>query len=280
MLQKLADNSLRFTIVTSAGTSDLIVATAAYGWRPADWVHIILRWDDSLLLANQQQLYINGIAPPHTDPVVDYDSALLATATHFYLGNITNGDGSFGAGIYDEVYSDSLSAADPTTGILAHGGLTTSPIEFFGSPTNNATLSLSVVNGTRQGEYLYPGADARFRGLNVVLAIAGAGTASLQWQYWNGTAWANLEAVAGFGDTTNDLKRNGNVFWTADPWTWSPSSIAGAPDLYFVRAYVASGSYTTNPVESRITTDILLFQNCADVTTNSRFIFTPPVPPR
>ena len=114
----------------------------------------------------------------------------------------------------------------------------------------------------------------------MVLATAGAGTASLQWQFWNGTAWADLEAVDGFADTTNDLKRNGNVFWTADPATWSPSSVAGAPDLYFVRAYVASGSYTTNPVESRITTDILLFQNCADVTTNSRFIFTPPLPDR
>ena len=36
-----------------------------------------------------------------------------------------------------------------------------SPLEFFGSPTNNAILSLSVVNGTRQGEYLYFGADSR-----------------------------------------------------------------------------------------------------------------------
>ena len=134
-----------------------------------------------------------------------------------------------------------------------------------------------MVNGTRQGEYLYLASDSRFRGLNVVLATAGAGTANLQWQFWNGTAWADLEAVAGFTDTTNNLKRNGNISWTADPPSWSPSSLAGGPDLYYVRAYVTSGSYTTSPVESRITTDILLFQYCGDVTTNSNFVFAPPV---
>ena len=279
LLQKLANNTLHFTIVTSAGTSDLVVAAAAYSWRAADWVHIILEWNDSLSLANQQQLYVNGLQPAHTDPIVDYNSALLTLDTDFYLGNISGiGSASYADGIYDEVYSYSLSAQDASSGILAHGGLTSSPLEFLASPSNNATLSLDAVNGTRQGEYLYLAADSRFRGLNVVLATAGAGTANLQWQFWNGTAWADLEAVAGFADSTNNLKLNGNIFWTVDPAGWSPSSLAGGPDLYYVRAYVASGSYAPSPVESRITTDILLFQNCGDVTTNSNFVFAAPVP--
>ena len=277
VLQKLADNTLHFTIVTSAGTSDLVLAAAAYGWRAFDWVHILMQWDDSFSLANQQKLYVNGLQPAHTDPVVDYNSALLTLDTDFYVGNLLNGDGSFAAGIFDEVYSYSVSAYDPSAGVLAHGGLTSSPVELLASSSNNATLSLGVVNGTRQGEYLYLASDSRFRGLNVVLATAGAGTANLQWQFWNGTAWADLEAVAGFTDTTNNLKRNGYISWTADPPSWSPSSLAGGPDLYYVRAYVTSGSYTTSPVESRITTDILLFQYCGDVTTNSHFVFAPPV---
>jgi hypothetical protein len=276
LIQKLTDDTLRFTIVTTGGTSDLVVAPTAYSWRAYDWVNIIISWDDSLSLANQQRLYINGLEPAHTDPTVDYNSALLTPDTDFYLGNISNiGSGAYADGIFDEVYSYSLSARDPSSGILAHGGLTTNPLEFLASPSNNATLSLNVVNGTRQGEYLYIGSDSRFRGLNVVLATAGAGTANLQWQFWNGTAWANLEAVTGFTDTTSNLTRNGNVFWTADPPGWSPSSSAGGPDLYYVRAYVASGSYTTNPVESRITTDVLLFQYCRDVSTNANFVFGP-----
>ncbi len=201
VLQKLADNTLHFSIVTSAGTSDLVLAAAAYGWRAFDWVHILMQWDDSFSLANQQKLYVNGLQPAHTDPVVDYNSALLTLDTDFYVGNLLNGDGSFAAGIFDEVYSYSVSAYDPSAGVLAHGGLTSSPVELLASSSNNATLSLGVVNGTRQGEYLYLASDSRFRGLNVVLATAGAGTANLQWQFWNGTAWADLEAVAGFTDS-------------------------------------------------------------------------------
>ncbi len=143
--------------------------------------------------------------------------------TDFYLGNISGiGSATFSQGIYDEVYAYSLSALDPSQGILAHGGLAASPVEFLASPGNDATLSLDVVNGTRQGEYLYVASDSRFRGLNVVLATAGVGTVNLQWQFWNGTAWADLEAVTGFTDTTNNLKRNGNIFWTADPRELEP----------------------------------------------------------
>jgi hypothetical protein len=192
LLQKLADNSLHFTIVTSAGTSDLVVAAADYGWRAADWVHIIIEWDDAFSLANQQRLYINGREPIHTDPTVDYNSGLLTPDTDFYLGNISGiGSATFSEGIYDEVYAYSLSAQDTSAGILAHAGQSASPVEFLASPSNNATLSLSVVNATRQGEYLYVAADSRFRGLNVVLATAGVGTANLQWQFWNGTAWTD-----------------------------------------------------------------------------------------
>ena len=112
LLQKLADNSLHFTIVTSGGTSDLVVTATAYGWRAYDRVHIIIQWDDSWSVADQQQLYVNGARPANTDSTVDYDSALLTPDPAFYLGNINNGNGTFAAGIYDEAHSDSLSAQD------------------------------------------------------------------------------------------------------------------------------------------------------------------------
>ena len=75
--------------MTSAGTSDLVVTAANYGWRAGDWVHIIMQWDDSFSLANQQQLYVNGLQPAHTDPTVGYNSALLTLDTDFYVGNIS-----------------------------------------------------------------------------------------------------------------------------------------------------------------------------------------------
>ena len=275
LLQKLTDNTLHFSIVTSAGTSDLVVAAADYAWRAADWVHIVIQWDDAVSLANQQKLYINGREPVHTDPLVDYNSGLLTPAAEFQIGNINNANAAFAAGRYDEAYAYSFSALDPSQGLLAHGGLTASPLEFLASSSNNATLSLSVVGGTRQGEYLFLGTDSLFHGLNVVARHRRDGNGrTSQWQFWDGTAWADLEAVTGFTDTTNNLKRNGNISWTSDPAGWSPSSLAGGPDLYYIRAYVASGSYTQSPIESRITTDILLFQYCGDITAASQtFVF-------
>jgi hypothetical protein len=117
--------------------------------------------------------------------------------------------------------------------------------------------------------------------LNVVLATAGAGTSpNLQWQFWNGTAWANLESGFGFVDQTNNLTRTGTIYWTADPTGWSPYSVNGGPDLFYVRAHLASGDYSAqSPVERVVKTDILLFQYCGDITLDAQtFVFTPPTP--
>ena len=139
------------------------------------------------------------------------------------------------------------------------------------------------MDARRRGRYLYAGADAKFHGLNVLLATSGVSamaSGTLVWQYWNGTGWADLESVTGFGDTTNDLRKPGNLYWTADPAGWSPYSVNGGPDLYYVRAYLPTGaSYSPAPVEYKITTDILLFQYCGDVTAAAQtFVFAAPAP--
>jgi hypothetical protein len=102
----------------------------------------------------------------------------------------------------------------------------------------------------------------------------------LQWQFWNGTAWANLESMAGFTDETANLTQpDGTIYWTADMSGWSPYSVNGGPDLYYVRVYLASGSYTTPPTEGIVKTDILLFQYCGDITLNAQtFVFARPTP--
>ncbi|HSD66358.1 MAG TPA: fibronectin type III domain-containing protein, partial [Vicinamibacteria bacterium] len=113
------------------------------------------------------------------------------------------------------------------------------------------------------------------------MLTAGAGTGlDLQWQYWNGTAWANLESVGGFTDETNHFTKNGSIYWS-DPSGWAPYSQRAGPDLYYVRAHLpaTSGSYTRFPRESRITTDILLFQYCGDISAaGQEFRFAAPVP--
>ena len=168
-------------------------------------------------------------------------------------------------------------AACATSTARANGGLA-GATEFLAdaSPARNFTLDLSGTN------HLYFGSDSRFRGLNVLLATAGAGTGlDLQWDYWNGATWASLEGVAGFTDQTANFTRGGTVFWTADPGSWAKRTLVAGDSLplFWVRVSRVAGSYTTNPVEAQIKTDILLFQYCGDVTVDfETFTFFAPVP--
>ncbi len=260
-------NSLNFIITANGATSQLTVSATNYSWRAYDWVHIRMEWDDSAPLATQQRLFLNGIEPVlHTDPTVDYVSANLSLAASFRVGSYRNGAAD-AAGLYDEVYSFGGSSATPAA--LARGGLTTDASEYLADGGRNFTLSFAGVDATRRGEYLYVGSDAKFHGLNVALATNGASAmapGTMLWEYWNGTGWADLELVAGFGDTTNDFRKPGNVYWTADPGGWSPYSVSGGPDLYYVRVHLPAGAtYATPPQEYMIKTDILLLQYCGDV---------------
>ena len=167
---------------------------------------------------------------------------------------------------------------------LAHGGLLSDAREYLRSatPARNFQYAFAPVDTTRRGRYAYFGSDSKWSGLNVYLAVRGAsaGALDLQWQFWNGTTWANLESGYGFTDPTANLTANGSIYWTGDPASWKPYSVDGGPDLYYVRAYLTntSAAYTTPPTESEITADILLFQYCSDVTAaNQEFRFLAPV---
>ncbi|HEY7697256.1 MAG TPA: hypothetical protein VIE88_02520, partial [Vicinamibacteria bacterium] len=167
---------------------------------------------------------------------------------------------------------------------FAYGGLTSSADEFLAdpSPARNLALMNLPVDGSLRGQYLYFGVDSQFRGLNVGLSQVGTGVGDgdLVWEYWNGTAWANLESVGGFTDQTRSFKSTGSVFWQ-DPPTWSLYSVNGGPDLYYVRIHLdpASSGYTQIPVEALIKTDILLLQYCGDITAaNREFVIPPPLP--
>ena len=125
-------------------------------------------------------------------------------------------------GILDEVsiYGGLELGGYDTNTPLADGGLTSDANEYLGDGAKNLSMVLSPVSGVRAGSYFYFGTDSKFRGLNVALQTPGAWTTTpgnLAWEYWNGTAWGNLEVTAGFADSTDQLTRNGTVSWTADP---------------------------------------------------------------
>jgi len=273
VLEKLdTDDSLHLVFRFGGSTSGVQVAAADYRWRAGDWVHFRLQWDDSAPPATQLEIFLNGAKPLQTASGVDYNSAFLVLPPdqQFRFGNI-DGDVNFSAGIYDELWvydGNPTPATSPRA--LANGGLTGTN-EYLATGGQNLALTFTAVDGDRQGSYFLIGADSKFRGLSVSLAVKGVSLmapGTLYWEYWNGVAWDTLEAGTGFVDQTNDFRQSGSVFWTLDPGGWAPYSIGGGPDLYYVRVRLSSGaSYSTPPTENVIKTDILLFQSCNDVTT-------------
>ena len=282
MLQKTVANNLEFRIFASSTTSNCSVAAGTL-WVANQWVHLRIEWDDTAALASQQAVFLNG-ANLNCVPTFDYNSGNLVLGANrdFIFGDADNTDGENGTGVFDEVHIYGGSAAAPQP--LAHGGLTSDTREYLRSatPARNFQYAFAPVDTTRRGRYAYFGSDSKWSGLNVYLSVPGssAGALDLQWQFWNGTTWTTLESGFSFTDPTAHLTANGSIYWTGDPAGWKPSSVNGGPDLYYVRAYLtnASAAYTTPPTESEITTDLLLFQYCGDVTAaNQEFTFAAPV---
>jgi len=267
-------NGLRFRIVSLGNVSEIVAAAGSYGWRANEWVHLRFEWDDALPVPTQLKIFVNGVEPNPGGSTGLYLAASNVSA-NFQIGRRTPQAGS--PGIYDEIRVYGGTSSTPAR--IAHGGLTASPEEYLADAARNFTIDLDPLDGARRGNYLYFGADSKFRGLNVELATPGSGLVDLQWEYWDDTGWANLEAAFGFVDQTSHLSQSGTVYWTGDPFNWTEYSVDGGPELFFVRARVASGAYTSYPVERLIKTDILLFQYCANVTAAAqRFDFAVPVP--
>jgi hypothetical protein len=271
-------NALTVEVSDSGGTfRGIEIPVTNYTWKAGDWIHLAMDWDSTGPTDNVN-LYMNGVelvplSPNNTPFTMEAENP----AGVLRLGNKAVGPGFWNAdGVLDEftIY-DSPAAVTQ----LADGGLSSSSAEYLNRGNNNFPLAFAALNVARQGQYVQFGSDSRFRGLNVALATAGVGSGlNLFWEYWNGSNWANLEAVAGFTDQTAHLTANGTVYWTADPTGWAPYSVNGGPDLFYVRASLASGTYSTPPSEGVIRTDILLFKDCGVLTSDAQ-IYNFAVPP-
>lgn len=284
VFEKTAANELLFTTQNTGGggLASVRIASADFSWRANDWVHLRTVWNATAPAGERLRVFVNGVEPAHVDMGL-YSSIGMNSGNTFY-GSCGGGICPFGPmananGIIDEIHQ----YGDGGTMPIANGGLVSDANEYLADTAKNFQLGFTPLAAGRRGAYLYLGADSKFRGLNVVLATAGTGVAAgaLEWQYWNGTGWASLEAVAGFNDQTSSLTQaNGTIFWSSDPGGWSAYSVSGGPDLFYLRTYLTLGSYATAPVEALIKTDILLFQYQGDVTASARtFDFTLPMPP-
>jgi hypothetical protein len=282
VFEKTTADTLRFSIVvdasnpscTAGGTTySVTVPAAQFAWQPGQWIHLKTSWRSSG--GGLLEIYVNGILKGQS---IGY-SAVGVTHGQTHFGGcpgagtcpLVGGD-AHADGVLDE---PTIYVGFPNPNKLAVGGLTASPDEYLADPAKNWGLNFLAIDAGRRGSYFYLGADSKFRGLNVALAQAGTGVAAsdLDWEYWNGGSWANLETTPGFDDETDSFTKDGTVLWTGDPAGWSVYSVDGSAALYYVRVHLKAGvSYTFVPTEGLIKTDILLLSLCDDITLSNQTI--------
>ena len=279
ILERTTANELKLTINNNGGVSaSSTILAANYSWRANDWVHLRTAWKNTGLAVDRVKIYVNGVAPTQTiagawDGIgMNHGPTLFGGCS----GPCPGAGNGHANGIIDEPH---IFVSADTPSLAAYGGLLGNAGEYFADPARSFGLNFGVVDASKRGRYLFIGADSKFLGLNVALSTLGVGVVDLKWEFWNGATWADLESGFGFIDQTNHLTANGTIYWTGDPFGWSPYSLGGEPDLYYVRASMVSGAYTQTPFEGLIKTDILLFQYCSDITVNAQtFSFAVPIP--
>ncbi len=266
--RKTSGNTLEFLIDEGASTYTESISSANYSWGFLDTVHIRLEWDDSASTTeDEMKIYINGRLPTSTD-ASGFTGANVSPGTTFRLGNSADSGGTHCNCLIDEFKIYDFNGSGDQVG-LAKVGAGGGGGDYFYNPNNNLTLSFAPVDAGNRGEYLYLGADAKVNGYNFDLATNGVGSSlNLDWEYWNGVAWTSLESIVGFTDTTSNLTQSGTVYWTAPPTNWRPYAMNSKNEFYYIRASLnaASGTYTTSPVENRITTTTLYIRS--DTTLN------------
>lgn len=153
---------------------------------------------------------------------------------------------------------------------IADGGDTADSDEFLADSTDNRNFGDATYNwgdNVSGTDYLYFGRADRFSGLNIALATLGQGSAQVTWQYCSANSdqatscdtWSNLTVSESQPGVANFTTSGSFTYTPPHNWVRSTEN-SGRQGLYFIRAFVSSGSYSTYPVESVIKSDILAFQ--------------------
>jgi len=168
---------------------------------------------------------------------------------------------------------------------LSDGGDNDDADEYLNDTTNDWDFGDGTYTfGDSSSDYFYLGSHDQFTGVNLDLSTVGSGSSPvITWQYCSSNAdtstacdsWSSLSESDTDAGASN-MTASGN-FYFADPAGWVASTEnSGRGALWWIRGYVSSGSFTTEPVENFIRTDILLLQYLSDISSdNQTFVMVP-----
>jgi len=165
-----------------------------------------------------------------------------------------NYEGAFGAGL--DVITRCRNQGFPTAGIAYDQGNITFTDE---TTANNSTTidDITLLPNLRSiDDAYYWGHSETFNQLKLDISqAAGAGVASLTWEYWNGSAWT---AVTNLVDGTNEYQNSGPnvVSWDA-PSGWSTTTVNSQGPYYYIRARQdALSGLGTQPLGRKVKLDV------------------------
>ena len=183
---------------------------------------------------------------------------------------ILNSSYTYNAGLKPFSDADFFDDSLATYTQLAVGGNDADSNEYLNDATNDYTIAFAA------SDFLYLGSDDPFTGVNVDLATLGSGASpDVTWQYCSANTdtatacdtWSSL-TVTDTDSGANDFTASGNFYFTEPSWVLA--TVNSGPSLYYIRGSLTSGSYSTNPVENTIRTDIAVFQYLDNLSSNSQ----------
>jgi hypothetical protein len=145
------------------------------------------------------------------------------------------------------------------------GGVQTDETDAGQNATVNDMILLPAVPAVNDAYYF--GSKIMFDKLTVTIGIAGAGTWTIVWEYWNGTTWGQ---PSGISDGTTGFKAaagDHDVTFTM-PSNWV-DCIVKARNLYWIRARVSAyTSVTTQPKGTKATVNTKTYDLPSKTTDN------------
>ena len=81
--------------------------------------------------------------------------------------------------------------------------------------------------------------------LTVDVTTGGAGTYTVTWEYWNGSAWT---ALPGVSDGSSGFKTDGELSFTSLDGLTTRTTVNSSASLHWIRAKRDAGTVTTDPV--------------------------------
>jgi hypothetical protein len=170
-------------------------------------------------------------------------------ANDWYAGDAVVNTGTAGSGFIDLYSLESVLGSPPEYIYNYNNTGTAFSANYAGE--SSFTLFGDGAN-TEVGDCMYFGMEnTPWEHLWFTLGTAGVYTATLAWEYWNGSSWS---AISGIDLSTNFLKSTGQHYarWYVSSLPgWTTGNIGVGPYAYWIRCRISAfTSWTTSPVQS------------------------------